>query len=172
MSMTKPLSNHKTVMLQKLIPLLCLLLFSSTSIIAQEPEPILPALIPVPKTMEAIGNPFTIVQGTPILLPNELEGTPIHSTLNELMYTTTWLNGNFVFYEGNKPSMMTDSAIILLLHNPENLQNDTHYKHLSHQEGYRIHVTPEQLKLEASTEHGLFNAIMTLRQLLPTEVEK
>ena len=112
------------------------------------------------------------MQGIPILLPNELEGTPIHSTLNELMYTTTWLNGNFVFYEGNKPSTMTDSAIVLLLHNPENLQNDTHYKHLSHQEGYRIHVTPEQLRLEASTAHGLFNAIMTLRQLLPTEVEK
>ena len=72
------------------------------------------------------------------------------------MYTTTWLNGNFVFYEGNKPSMMTDSAIATTSNRKS--ANDTHYKHLSHQEGYRIHVT-QKLKLEASTEHGLFNAI-------------
>ena len=95
--MTNPISKLKSVIFQKLISLLGLLLCSSISIIAQEPEPVLPALIPIPKTMEFTGNPFTIVQGTPILLPNQLEGSPIHSTLNELIYTTTWLNGDFIF---------------------------------------------------------------------------
>ena len=172
MPMTNPISKLKSIIFQKLISLLCLLLCSSISIIAQKPEPVLPALIPIPKTMEFTGNPFTIVQGTPILLPNQLEGSPIHSTLNELIYTTTWLNGDFIFYEGTNPGSMTDSAIVVLLHNLESLQVDDDYVHLRHKEGYRIHVTPEQLRLEATTEHGLFNAIMTLRQLLPTEIEK
>ena len=174
--MIKTISNQKNHLSRFPIFLLCLLLCTSTSMLAQDPEPVLPALIPVPKTMVPTGNSFIIEQGTPILLPNQLEGTPIHKALNELMYTTTWLNGDVIFYEGSTPTLpqatSVDSAILVLLHSPENLLSDPDQEHLEHEEGYRIHVSPEQLTLEATTEHGLFNAIMTLRQLLPTEVEK
>ena len=174
--MNKAITNQKFHLLRFPTFMLCLLLCTSNSILAQDPDPVLPALIPVPKTMVPSGNSFIIEQGIPILLPKQLKGTPIHKALNELMYTTTWLNGDFIFYESSTPSMTQttsiDSAILVLLHSPENLLNDPDQKHLQHEEGYRIHVSPEQLKLEATTEHGLFNAIMTLRQLLPTEVEK
>ena len=74
--MTNLISKLKSIIFQKLISLLCLLLCSSISIIAQEPEPVLPALIPIPKTMEFTGNPFTIVQGTPICFPMNLKELP------------------------------------------------------------------------------------------------
>jgi hypothetical protein len=174
--MNKAIINHTFHLLRFPIFILCMLLFTTNSILAQDPDPVLPALIPVPKTMVPTGNSFIIEQGTPIILPTQLKGTPIHKALNELMYTTTWLDGDFIFYEGSTPSInqatSIDSAILVLLHRPENLLNDPDQKYLEHEEGYRIHVSPEQLKLEATTEHGLFNAIMTLRQLLPTEVEK
>ncbi|CAK9055427.1 unnamed protein product [Durusdinium trenchii] len=35
-----------------------------------------------------------------------------------------------------------------------------------HPEGYRLNVSEEGIALEASTEHGLFNGLMTLRQLM------
>ena len=174
--MNKAMTTHTYHLLRFPIYILGLLLCTSNGILAQDPDPVLPALIPVPKTMVPTGNSFIIEQGTPILLPNQLEGTPIHKALNELMYTTTWLNGEVIFYEGSIPSITQttsiDSAILVLLHSPENLLNDPDQEHLEHEEGYRIHVSSEQLTLEATTEHGLFNAIMTLRQLLPTEVEK
>lgn len=39
-------------------------------------------------------------------------------------------------------------------------------------EGYKLEVTPNQVKIEAKTPHGAFYGLQTMMQLLPAEVEK
>ena len=41
-----------------------------------------------------------------------------------------------------------------------------------HEEGYKLEVTPKQIKIEAKTPHGAFYGMQTMMQLLPAEVEK
>jgi hexosaminidase len=38
-------------------------------------------------------------------------------------------------------------------------------------EGYQLKITPDEIQLSALTEHGIFNGIQTLRQLLPAKFE-
>jgi hexosaminidase len=42
-------------------------------------------------------------------------------------------------------------------------------KHLG-AEGYRLKITPEQVRVQASTSRGIFYGIVTIRQLLPAEI--
>jgi hexosaminidase len=49
------------------------------------------------------------------------------------------------------------------------LQINSELKHLG-TEGYRLKITPEQVKLQATSTNGIFYGIMTIRQLLPAEI--
>jgi len=49
------------------------------------------------------------------------------------------------------------------------LQINSGLKHLG-TEGYRLKITPEQVKLQAPSTNGIFYGIVTIRQLLPAEI--
>lgn len=114
----------------------------------------LPALIPKPQSVATKPGSFQIDSQTVVLAPAstraqaELVLAPLRRlTGSALPYSTTKPSKNYIEFQTKSDLAWLGS------------------------EGYRISVRPTYINLRAHQQSGLFNALQTLRQLLPNSLE-
>lgn len=112
-------------------------------------------IIPVPQSMQASGSSFELNSETSIYSDGDLQ---VANYLAEELKPAT----GFELDIKPKSSAGQKNSIQLNL-----VDNPSHGP-----EGYELDINNDQIIINANTEHGLFNAIQTLRQLLPAEIEK
>ncbi|WP_344239482.1 beta-N-acetylhexosaminidase [Actinocorallia libanotica] len=107
----------------------------------------IPALIPAPRVLAVHDGVFELTADT------ALSGPECHAT--------RFLAALLRRAAGHAPPSAREGALALTLDGPADLG----------EEGYRLDVTAEAVRLRARTEEGLFRGVQTLRQLLPAEIE-
>ncbi|MEM9545488.1 MAG: beta-N-acetylhexosaminidase [Bacteroidota bacterium] len=112
-------------------------------------------IIPQPLSVEATGSSFEINQETSIFSIGNMQ------CVNDFVSKLTESTG--LTLESAPQSFETKNNTILFALNA-NLDLG--------EEGYKLDITEEHIHLSAKTEHGIFNGIQTLRQLLPAALEK
>ena len=112
------------------------------------------SIIPQPLSVKATGSSFTLKATTSIYSDGDLQ------TAN---YLSNLLKPATGFAMDIKPidSKSDENGIYLDLVESGEFGA----------EGYKLEITENQIRLSANEEHGLFNGIQTLRQLLPSEIE-
>ncbi len=113
------------------------------------------SIIPQPLSVDATGSSFKITSETSIYCDGDLQ---IADYLTEFLKPAT----GFDLDVKSGSSKKGKNAISLIISDKDDLGN----------EGYKLEITNDEIKISAKEEHGLFNGIQTLRQLLPTEIEK
>jgi len=113
------------------------------------------SIIPQPLSVTATGSSFEITSETSIYSDGDLQ------TAN---YLADLLKPSTGFAIDVKPLNSKSSGNNIIL--------DLEVSGEFGPEGYRLEITNDQIKLSAKEEHGLFNGIQTLRQLLPAQIEK
>ena len=113
------------------------------------------SIIPQPLRVEATGSSFEITSETSIYSDGDLQTADY---LSNLLKPATGFDLDV------KPgsSKKGNNAISLILDENANSGN----------EGYILEITNDEINITSKEEHGLFNGIQTLRQLLPPEIEK
>lgn len=135
-------------------------ILSLTLLLASCDEPAVPmdlnevALIPTPMTVSATGSSFKISEHTSIYVSGDLY-------VAEYLASTLRQSTGYELPVEPLESAPSKGAIRLEI-NPSATANP---------EAYTIEVDAKNLTIKAGTEHGVFNAIQTLRQMLPKEVE-
>lgn len=115
-------------------------------------------LIPKPAVVTATGSSFEVTPNTKIILGNETEEMKrIGGHFAKLIRPATGFkmeiehgeesSGNFYFIVSNSSPELGD-------------------------EGYKLNITNNIVKLEANKPQGIFRGIQTLRQLFPADIEK
>jgi len=112
------------------------------------------ALIPVPASMTATGSSFRITENTSIHVSGDLY-------VAEYLASTLRQSTGYALPVEPLESAPSKGAIRLEIDPVEN----------STSEAYTLEVTAKNITINATSEHGVFNAIQTLRQMLPHEVE-
>ncbi len=108
-----------------------------------------PALIPLPQTVKWGNQKFNLNNYTAIVVTDP-------EFQQEAMDLQQYLAGkNIKLPIKSKPSQNAGEIILVR----DNLQNE------HKEEGYKLTVSKNTIRLSASTTHGLFNAIQTFRQL-------
>ena len=115
------------------------------------------SLIPAPVSLTRQTGNFTFTAGTRIIVSPLNNETRLAADLLALLVKNPSGYAPAIS-EGKKPA---DGSVLLILDN--SIKND---------EGYTLEVTPTGITAKAKTAVGLFYAVQTIRQLLPTEVEK
>jgi hexosaminidase len=121
-------------------------------------------LIPIPVTVEATGDPFTLAPDTRILTPaGSPEAARVGELLAELLRPATGYDLP-VATEGTGAGGdgAEGGGSIALALGPGGELGD---------EGYELDVRPDGVRLRANRPEGLFRGAQTLRQLLPAAVE-
>ncbi|MDF1699206.1 MAG: beta-N-acetylhexosaminidase [Saprospiraceae bacterium] len=108
-------------------------------------------IIPQPLKVESTGSSFQINSGTTVQNLNNIKAVDgfvaqLKKTSGFNLESTKTSNENTISFSLDEASEMGA-------------------------EGYTLDITDTQINLSAKTEHGIFNGIQTLRQLLPTEFE-
>ena len=118
-----------------------------------------PRLIPFPASLALAGGaPFELTHATRItLVGTNSEVTAIGETLAALLRKAT----QFPFPVAAAPTGSGAGSIELRLASDPSLG----------EEGYRLTVTTDSLRLVANAPAGLFRGVQTIRQLLPVEIE-
>ena len=139
-------------MKNKLLLAFALLIYTVT--LSQTTEEI--AIIPQPVSLEKKTGSFRLVQGLQVLYPaNNPEITKAVDLFKQKVETATGLQLNTT--QSNNKSGGIQITLI----------NDA----VIGTEGYKLTVTPEQIKIEANKPAGIFYAFQSLIQLLPKEIE-
>lgn len=115
----------------------------------------LDSVIPAPESVHPAGDAYT-------LGPDARIQVPPHADAAEQV--GDWLAGLLRPSTGYRLPVTTgdtDDGIRLVLGGPRSLG----------EEGYRLHVSPDGVLIQARTDDGLFHGAQTLRQLLPARVE-
>ena len=134
--------------------LLAFALLIYTVALSQTTEEI--AIIPQPVSLEKKTGSFRLVQGLQVLYPaNNPEITKAVDLFKQKVETATGLQLNTT--QSNNKSGGIQITLI----------NDA----VIGTEGYKLTVTPEQIKIEANKPAGIFYAFQSLIQLLPKEIE-
>jgi hexosaminidase len=116
-----------------------------------------PPVIPVPVSEQVVpGQPFRLTAETRILVRGEAAG-PVATYLAALLRRST----GYRLPVSDESSGDGGRSVALDLSGPPSLG----------QEGYRLEVVRERVRLLAHTPEGLFRAVQTLRQLLPARIE-
>jgi hexosaminidase len=115
--------------------------------------PAVPRLVPVPVSLKATGDPFTVTSRTRIVV-RSATGASAASYLARVLRRSTGFAVPVVRSE-------TAGGIVLDATAPVGLGG----------EGYRLNVSGKGVLLTADTAQGLFRGVQTLRQLLPAKVE-
>ena len=113
------------------------------------------AIIPVPTNMQATGSSFELNSETSIYTDGDLQVAH---------YLAKELQPAMGFELDIKPSSSKSKKNSIQL----NLVDDASHG----EEGYQLDINNDQITINANTEHGLFNGIQSLRQLMPVEIEK
>ncbi len=114
------------------------------------------ALIPAPVSATWQTGNFTFSATTKILVSPLNNETRLSADLLAQLVKNPSGNAPAIS-EGKKPA---DGSVMMILDN--SINND---------EGYTLEVTSKEITVKAKTAVGLFYAVQTIRQLLPTEVE-
>lgn len=108
------------------------------------------AIIPIPMSMTATGLSFEITKGTHIYANADLKVAQyLADDLNDITSSSIEVKPM-----SSKPS---DGYIHLII--DESMTGSP--------EAYALEVTPEAITIKSSSEHGLFNGIQTLKQMIP-----
>ncbi|HZL77188.1 MAG TPA: beta-N-acetylhexosaminidase [Bacteroidales bacterium] len=115
------------------------------------------AIIPAPVSLIELKGDFVFTAKSRIILSTFNDETRLAADfLSHLVANPTGFRAEVA--EGNKPEsgsvfMMLDTAI-------------------KNNEGYLLTITPKKIIIKAKSAPGLFYAVQTIRQLMPTDVEK
>ncbi len=131
-------------------------------VISDPPEPDPIHLIPQPKQVDRRNGAFELTPDTPIVTNTVDERSrKLAQRFVERVNTATWHTHSLKFHtDSAKP----DNAIVL--------RQIPEHQDINHKEGYIIDVDDNETTLQAETPAGLFYAVQTLRQLLPSEIEQ
>jgi hexosaminidase len=121
---------------------------------AAEPDPPLHALLPQPSRLEWRTGSFALGAGTPIVAHSSLRASALQ--LADSLRLATSLALTVTEAEAGRPAIV--------------LERDPTLDPRLGKEGYLLSVAPNQVRLRAATEAGLFYAGITLRQLLPARL--
>lgn len=113
------------------------------------------SIIPKPLSVTATGSSFEITSETSIYSDGDLQ------TAN---YLADLLKPATGFAMDVKPLNSKSSGNNIILDLVESGEFGP--------EGYKLEITNDGINISAKEEHGLFNGIQTLRQLLPAQIEK
>lgn len=131
-----------------LLFLLCTIFLCAQNLKAQE----LP-LIPYPSNIQIGNGSFTINGNTKIVVAD----------ISKFNNETTYLQALLKSAIGKDISIANSGA--------KNVIEIKYNSQLEKAEAYTLEVTPDKITISASDEHGAFNALQTIRQLLPPTIE-
>jgi hexosaminidase len=112
-----------------------------------------PQIIPKPVSLTVADGQFALTDKTKIVAPGS--ALSIGQVLRASLRPAT----GFPLPVVSAPAQPGD--IVIAIADPGTLDNDTVG------EGYQLDVSSEQVSLTAITQHGLFNGVQTIKQLLP-----
>jgi hexosaminidase len=115
-----------------------------------------PQIIPQPVAMTVGNGQFTVTQQTRIIARDDANA--IAQDLADYLRPAT---GFPLPVASGQPK---DTDIDLVLGDPGTLSGD------QYGEGYQLDISADGATLEAPTQHGLFNGVQTIRQLLPAQI--
>jgi hexosaminidase len=113
------------------------------------------SIIPKPTKVVAVAGNFTISNKTVIYVE-----TPESRVSAKALSDKLKIDGTSVKIEGLNKSKTDNNVIFFLKTDDATLGT----------EGYRLSITPKQINIRANTPQGMFYAVQSLLQLLPTEV--
>lgn len=113
-----------------------------------------PAIIPAPLEMELMDGSFTLNKNTFLFVPNKIryggEASYLQSLINEIMGEEAYI-----------------LETINSEDNPHNYIEIREDLSLDKSEDYKLEIAPFKIIISAKDPHGVFNAIQTIRQMLP-----
>lgn len=134
-----------------------MIVFSGCDTCTQGNSQITPAIIPAPVSLMMGKGEFCFTGKTKIIIPaDDSECRRIADMLATLVHNPTGTIPEIVEGTGSK------RGSVFMAYDPE-MEND---------EGYMLSITGKGINISAKSPAGFFYAIQTIRQLLPSDVEK
>jgi len=107
-------------------------------------------LIPIPVSMEATGLSFAIDNNTKVISDDKFLSTYTADMINAISGTSINTSADVNDKNRNINLVISDNSKL-------------------GKEDYMLDINPERIVIEGKSEHGIFNGIQTLRQMIPLE---